>query len=238
MRLLSPPLPLPVSTTGTTCCTPFDSLDVVRIIISFVGKNQYRFIAGINQTFKTAYLQVFPENFQTYVRVSSVEVAKFCLEDIGVPSYYRRFITPRYFCHSAAAHGCVPALQYLRSKDCEWNERTCENAARNGHLHVLQWCRDNGCPWNKYTCSAAALNGDFHILKWCRENGCPWDDTTFNSAVYHGDLRVLQWCLENNCPYDAECMCATAAFHGHLHVLQWCREKKLNGANKLVLKQH
>jgi hypothetical protein len=197
--------------------SPFYNLDILQHIISFVGQNQYRFVAIINPSFKKVYLQLFPENRETYCNASTIEHAKICFEESG------DYINERKLCESAAKHGNLPVLQYLRSVNCSWNAGTCARAAKAGHLHILQWCRENGCHWNERTCEHAAEAGHLHILQWCRENGCLWNAQTCAYAALRGHLHVLQWCQENGCPWDEQ-TCANAALGGHLHILQWCIE--------------
>jgi mRNA-degrading endonuclease HigB of HigAB toxin-antitoxin module len=45
--------------------SPFTNIDIVQQIVSFVGGNQYRFVATINKDFKAAYMKQFPYNQKT-----------------------------------------------------------------------------------------------------------------------------------------------------------------------------
>ena len=156
---------------------------LLSTIINFVGPNQYRFVAGIDQRFHTIYLQTFPANQQTKLNASTLEHARICFGEIPVVES-KRTACQRKLCFDAAFHGNLSVLQYLRSVNCEWDESTCAEAARTGHLHVLQWCHENGCPWTASTCSSAASSGHLHVLQWCHENGCPWDESlSFCAAI-------------------------------------------------------
>ena len=188
--------------------SPFHMLDgfLLKEIISFVGPNQYFFVASIHTKFYNAYRDTFPQQTTTFLNASTIEHAKFCWEE-GAKN------TEEYqvmLCHSAAAHGNIPALQYLHSMKCKWDARTCSKAARIGHLHVLQWCRKHGCSWNEHTCSEAARNGHLHVLQWCRKHGCSCNEHTCSEAARNGHLHILQWCHDNGCPGD-EWTCAKAA---------------------------
>jgi hypothetical protein len=199
--------------------SPFENLPVglLSYILSFVGKHQYRFVAMINQNFREVYLNNNEDYQSTYVNASTVELAKFCWEDRD----HLHFHVQRIFCKSAAKHGCLPALQYLLSRDSFCCYDTCAMAARNGHFHVVEWCYLNGCLWNEGTCTAAAYGGHLNILQWCHERGCPWNEQTCAGAAYGGHLNMLQWCREQGCPWNAY-TCANAAQNVHLNVLQWC----------------
>ena len=201
--------------------SPIDifTIDMLKNIISFVGCDQYRFIAGANRSFQEAYLKVFSENKRTYFNASTEELARFCWSEIG-PNHWNHQMA---LSESAAKHGSIPSLQYLRSVRCDWNARTCAAAAIIGDLDVIKWCRGNGCWWNEATCAAAAEGGHLKVLKWCRENDCPLDSSVCSAAARSGDLKILKWCRENDCPWDDD-TCSSAAKGGHLEVLKWCRE--------------
>ena len=118
----------------------------------------------------------------------------------------------RHLCSSAAAHGSIPALQYLRDHDSQWNETLFGSASLNDHMFVARW-------WEK-----AAMNGHVNVLQWCRENGCPWDDATCYYAANGGHLNVLQWCLESGCPWRKDECRSIADSCDHFHVVQWIDE--------------
>jgi hypothetical protein len=214
--------------TPSTPNAPLDNLDVLQQVLSFVGQDQYLFTALTNKSFKTAYLEIFPENKRTCLNASTEECAKFCWAGIGTGTtnsiHTDIHSTQTALCTSAASHGSLPALQYLHATNCTWDEKTCEAAAKNGHLNVLQWLLENGCPWDEQTCAAAAENGHLNILQWCRENGCPWDEQTYYAAAMSGHLDVSQWCRENGCPYY-KCTCRKSEFYtGHLYWYSHCKK--------------
>jgi hypothetical protein len=73
-----------ITTTSTTRMTisPLDDFNLLQNIISFVGKNQYRFVAAINRDFQAVYLKLFPDNKQTYYNASTVGHAALCYNDL------------------------------------------------------------------------------------------------------------------------------------------------------------
>ena len=216
---------LPPVATNELVLSPCDNnSDLFPHILSFVGKDQFRFIAAVNRSWKDAYTELFPHK-KTILNASTVEHAKICWDELGYDhssnnencddddddDYYRvGYEEETLLCRSAAKHGNLAALQFLRRVKCRWNERTCKRAAQHGHLAVLQWCRANGCPWNEDVCAFSAKNGHFNVLKWCRENGAPWDSATCSFAAEYGDLHILQWCRKNGCPWS-EHTCSGAA---------------------------
>ncbi len=100
----------------------------------------------------------------------------------------------------AAKSGHLALLQWLREKNCPWDERTSAKATQGGHLAVLQWARANGCPWDLYTCRYAAAEGHLEVLQWARAKGCPWNPTVWNWAA----PNVKSWLIENGCPGTSE----------------------------------
>jgi hypothetical protein len=55
--------------------SPFEDVNILQQIVSFVGQYQYRFVAGINKDFKDAYLQLFSDKHETYYNASTVKHA-------------------------------------------------------------------------------------------------------------------------------------------------------------------
>ena len=188
--------PLPSDTSKSPLTSPMENMDILRLVVSFIGPKHYRFMAVISQSFHAAYKQEFPKDKTTKLSASNVECAKICWEEMKMLSTNQQY----QMSSSAAAFGSVPAMQYLRSVHCKWDERTCALAAKNGHLNVLQWCRDNGCPWNKQTCTFAAENGHLDIFQYARENGCLWDEQTFANAARNGHLKILWVGVMSNVP--------------------------------------
>jgi hypothetical protein len=125
-------------TTMTT--TPFENVDIVQHslenddfvqqIVSFVGPNQYHFVAAINHTFRLVHHTLYPYNHQTYYNISTVQHATICCED------RHRNRSPT-LCNLATQRGNLPVLKCLRLNGCPWDEQTCSGAARNGRFAVL-----------------------------------------------------------------------------------------------------
>ena len=156
---MSSPLPSAPSATN-----PLDHIGILKHILSFIGPNQYRFVAGTSRRFREAYLDVipsgadepvhydndskepypfFPKNMKTYVNASTVGYAEICWNEIKDKNFIRFFglrkeIGQEALSRSAAAHGNLPALQFLRSVNCPWHVHFCATAARNNHWHVLK----------------------------------------------------------------------------------------------------
>jgi hypothetical protein len=163
------------ATTTTNADSPmsrlsrFDDSCLLKCILSFVGNNQYRFVALINKEFQNVYLQLFPGNKSTYDNASTVEHAKICIAEC------RRIRSLRNatLCNSAVRHGDVSTLLYLRSIRFPWDQSTCSAAAKCNRLALLQLLHECGCPWDKTTCEFAAVNGHVEVLQWARAKKMP-----------------------------------------------------------------
>jgi hypothetical protein len=149
-----------------TAPKPFQNNDILQHIISFIGMKQYRFVAAISKDFQAVYRQVFPNDKSTCYNASSIEHAKISLESV-----YIRLTNSATLCNSAARHGSVPALAYLRSIHFRRDSSTCDTAAKFGHLCTLQYLHSRGCPWSREICCLAARNGHLEVLQWARLNG-------------------------------------------------------------------
>jgi hypothetical protein len=133
------------TTPVTIVQSTLSDLDILKYILSFVGWNQYRFVASFNHTFYDAYLHLFPRNKFTYYTASSIRQAMICYQESNASS--NRW-AQCVLCASAAQYGSLITLQYLRSSSfsdadddgkeddeeisCHWDSRTCAMAFYNG----------------------------------------------------------------------------------------------------------
>lgn len=148
--------------------SPLETLEILRIILTFVGRGHYRFVAILNRQFKDAYTQLFPCDTKTQLRLSTLDLAKICYEE----SVEHRPV----LCRHAARYGNLEVLQYLHSMGCQWDSSTCHNAAKYGHLHILIYAHQHQFPWGRHTVYFAAIHGHLHILLWSQMMGIPWED--------------------------------------------------------------
>jgi hypothetical protein len=134
-------------------------------IIPYVGVDQFRFVAGVNHTFYSAYTSVYNDlkHRTSYKFINTMELFKFCYLEMRDNVKEQRLL---FQC--AVKQGSHNVLQFLHEIGCSWNVdvSTCAQAALFGHLNVLQWARANGCPWDENTCSEAASNGHLDVLHW------------------------------------------------------------------------
>ena len=91
--------------------SPLENVDLLRLVISLIGRKHYRFIAVISKSFHAAYLQEFPNNTTTALNASTVGYARICWKDLKYPSKRQQC----KLSYSAARFGSVSAMQYLCS---------------------------------------------------------------------------------------------------------------------------
>ena len=223
----------------TTGVSPLDKIDVVQRIVSFIGPQQYRFVASINRTFRDTYQQAFPQDTTvTRLNVSTIDSALFCLSDIRnsirIPHQHRETLQVA-LCRSAAARGDLNILYHLRAVYCSWDETTCSTAALHGHKVVVAWAFENGCDWQGggTTCANAALHGHLPILKYALLNYADWGYDTPANAALNGHLRVLKWLRRQLCDWNED-VCANAARNGHFELLKWARKNGCPWDNRVT----
>jgi hypothetical protein len=114
-------------------------------IIPYVGADQFRFVAGVNRTFYSAYTSVYnhPEHRTSYDFINTMELFNFCYQEMRNNEKEQRLL---FQC--AVKQGNLDALQYLHDIGCSWDVdvSTFAHAISFGHLDVLWWARSNGCP--------------------------------------------------------------------------------------------
>jgi hypothetical protein len=70
-------------------------------------------------------------------------------------------------CASAALHGYLDVLEFLRARTCPWDPWTFACASKRGHLDVMHWLLEQGCPWD----SRVFLNASPAVVRWLEAHG-------------------------------------------------------------------
>jgi hypothetical protein len=201
-----------------------DDDNILRDILSYVGEDQYRFVATVNRNFRNTYVSLYPDK-TTFLNVSTMGHATICCQEICDREYSHceeryRFI----LCKNATKMGDLSILKFLYSNDCplyyhyhQWFTEymlitdTFKVAVKSGHVHILQWMKKLE-EYSYMTKSSsghemkwAARHGQLDALKWLHANGFKWGQRNlYNVAAERGHLPVLQWLLDNNCPCEAD----------------------------------
>ena len=96
----------------------------------------------------------------------------------------------------------VETLQWLISKNIEWDTHTFSNAVKTGNIQILEFLLEKKCPWSKETLTIAARHGDIDVVKWLCDNKCPYDHNTFSNSVIYGSMETIEYLLQYGCPFD------------------------------------
>lgn len=75
---------------------------------------------------------------------------------------------------NAVIRGCIPCLDFARSKGCpSWHYAVPELACILGRLDCLQYAVRNGATAGYFTVRAALCYETWECLDWALRNGCP-----------------------------------------------------------------
>ena len=228
--------------TSTVKSFPIKDDDLLRNIFSFVGEYHYRFVGGVNRTFQRSYLTLYP-NKNSYFNASTVELSKYCWNDIEACRYIDTNFTLRSLArcklwHSAARHGSIDSVKYLLQHFDRFEAVTKKNAEREAKANEGKKFDRNriesGDPliyekidFRNDLCFVAAKHGRLHLIKWaCTKNiGISKDDERVcKYAIGGGHIDTFLWAKENGFAWNRECMkqaSYAAAKNGHLKALQW-----------------
>ena len=210
-----------------------DHMDVLQLIISFVGDHQYRFVAAVNQSFRTAYANEFRNETSTYLNTSTVAHAKICYEELNSDTMSDASFDSwgdSFACDDdddddeddcGCGNGCGCGWRLQLNRECI----LCRSAAKHNNLAALMYLKSEHCEWDERTCIVAAENGNFDLLAWAIDEDCPWDWRTANCMEKHNCLDVLKWVIEQGSRVDAIFIYFSAASQGNLEVLQWAFDK-------------
>jgi hypothetical protein len=99
-----------VPSSPMTVTSPLDDTNIIHHVMSYIGCDQYRFVAMIDRRFKDVYEHLFPGNTRTSISASTIGLAKICFEEVDECLHNE-------LCCSAATHGDLEALKYLRLMD-------------------------------------------------------------------------------------------------------------------------
>jgi hypothetical protein len=79
---------------------------------------------------------------------------------------------PAYVCRIAAEMGNLKIIEWcITQKPFHWDYTICASAAFHGHLEIIKWIKANGFHWDSTACASAALNNQFETLEWLNKNG-------------------------------------------------------------------
>jgi hypothetical protein len=110
-------------------------------------------------------------------------------------------------CKYAANYGHLKILEWVHENDVDvmWDQTDLfANAADGGHSCIIQWLRTKNYQWDVFTCAHAARRGRIGLLQWLRAQNppCPWNATTIRFALEKGHTSTAEWARANGCPEE------------------------------------
>jgi hypothetical protein len=77
---------------------------------------------------------------------------------------------------AAVRGGCIDIMNYLHTEKLAAFDdvNACRIAATNGDLETMQWLREKNCPWDDVVTYKAFTGKHADILRWSVLNGCPF----------------------------------------------------------------
>jgi hypothetical protein len=110
-------------------------------ILPYVGKDQFRFVGGVNRTFCSAYTAVYSHRTK-YQYIKTLKLFQFCFADMPNKTKEQCWLFQR-----AAQLANLEILQYLQSVGCSCDEQASQAALQNKHCDLevlLFWYHKSG----------------------------------------------------------------------------------------------
>jgi hypothetical protein len=175
---------------------------LMQNILSYVGEFQYRFIGGVNQSFQTSYVALYPRK-ETYCHASSIERAKYCWDDIAactIRDEDDKDEQRRMLWYSAIRHGKKYVIMYL-VEQLPPPIQIVEIRYGDVSTHV-DWKND----WKFDLCCKAALYGHWELLQWACAEGIfvvKQDERVIDNAITSGHREIFVWAFRNGFRYKS-----------------------------------
>lgn len=131
-------------------------------------------------------------------------------------------------CNSAARHGNLETLKYLRSLGCVCNDVTFKTAIRYGHLEIVEYLANYFNPSIQICEDTVMLGGNLKVVKFLLENSYRLGNSkskTCKCAIRMGKLEILKYLLSHGY-YLPGGMCNYAVKSEQLEILKYLRSLK------------
>lgn len=212
-------------------------LEVLKLCLSFVGSEDYRFIAIVSHMFREGYRELCVHCCVTSMKnvVSSIPRVKIFLMEVNGINVLERVVK------AAAGEGQLDILKWTKNEDTlhRCGSIATSEASKFGHLDVIKWLYKKNYIDGIHggiLCSGASEGGYLNVLKWWEGAdavGFDLDDygVICRNAVDEGHLHILRWVKKNKCAWNLlqanpfiVSICKNAASKGHLEILKWARQ--------------
>ena len=144
---------------------------LLRLVLPFVGKNQYRFVGAVNHNFRTLYKELFSTT-TTYHHVTTAEQASICYRDIEDLTLSHI----KALCKVMVQQNNRTVLNFLGNYYIRNNAVSSTTAVKEGNLDLLKWLIRRKFAADRTAISSAAAYTDLTMIKFLRSlYNCPWD---------------------------------------------------------------
>jgi hypothetical protein len=127
------------------------------------------------------------------------ELLKYIIEECGGSRKVIKTFDKAELGMQAAKGGCRDILDYLYTQNlASFDVYSSRQAAMNGDLRTLQWLREKNCPWDEVVTFRAATRRHIEVLRWALENGCPIIyDNIYSFLNRKRDQDTIEWLNTN-----------------------------------------
>lgn len=135
---------------------------------------------------------------------------------------------------AVASQGRLEIIQWIFEQgSCTLTPTIITNAVHSGKLSIVQWLRTKNCPWDEMVTEDSSELNFIDIFKWATENGAPKFQYACSNFAKRGNKEAIIWAIENGyqlepqtqfiriSPLHYVCNCAVK----HLSLLKWLREE-------------
>lgn len=210
--------------------------EIVRLIFTFVGGYDYRFIAVVSKTFRTLYSKEFPAKVTSVTLAGlSIHHAKVFYDEYNEDMFPRKRVHDderkviKFMMEEAILIGNLDVLKFLVSWE-KINVTEMERALAFkfsvgcGRMDCLQFLFTRGVVVHSNVINNAARNGQLHILKFlCQKYSKGYKVLTCESASEGGHIKCLQYLHSKGATFNGRCF-VEAARGGHLDCIRYLYE--------------
>jgi hypothetical protein len=195
------------------CVTSLEDDDLLDTVLSFVGVDEYLYVAAVSQRWRGRYIKQCnlvaaqkplssTPKLRTSYRSAVTTVAKLQLALDTTLSIGHLRAAAESFTKEAVKHSLEPVevLSLMHARYCDVSAAEAY-AARANKLEVLQWMhRAHFPPFSRYVLLLAARGGSVALLQWLCSHTEPWSQRRKNRMLWcaglKGNMPAMQYLRE------------------------------------------
>lgn len=86
---------------------------------------------------------------------------------------------------------------WLRSNNCNWDEKVCIFASMKNRKELLKWAIENGALLSTDVYDILVDKNEWEMLKWAYENGCRISKAVYMEIIMNGNQEIKEWFQKN-----------------------------------------